>query len=560
MTDHFHFKGIGEQDITRFPLVTPDNVHLLLTRCRGGDRGPVLLSHGLGVSSEIFTTDAIDTSLAAFLYQAGYDVWLLDFRVSILLPASRLQCTGDDVAFHDYPAAVAKIRTITGARDIQVVAHCFGATTFIMSMLAGLQGVRSAVCSQVATHMVTPRLTRLKAALRLARMARVLGIDHFDASPPEPESLRNRLFDLLLLGYPIRRGERCSNPVCRRIAFMYAELYNHANLTGELHADLKDLFGVANISAFMHLATMVRTGFVVNRRGSDIYLPWLGRLNIPVTFIHGSDNVCFFPESTEISCDLLGKHNGRDLYHRVLVPGYGHIDCIFGRNAHRDVFPAIVAHLDATSRPVPRRLREEKAAIAAGLTFRERMAGRFEGSDDSGQTVKGRLSLSLAIVIPDLAGFTRDPGHRGTLTGTVRHPMFGVPVPADRGVFRLFAPAEDPETRLMVYQLWFRSNGTRFFLDGEKRLRNDWYLDLWPDSTTLFVTLYEGEDAGGRVRGRGKIRLSPLGLLRMMTTFAALNRNSASARRQTLCRFLGFFVRNIVAIYLPFLHSKRAGR
>ena len=35
---------------------------------------------------------------------------------------------------------------------------------------------------------------------------------------------------------------------------------------------------------------------------------------------------------------------------RYVVPGYGHIDCIFGRNAVNDVYPKIVEHLEQTAR------------------------------------------------------------------------------------------------------------------------------------------------------------------------------------------------------------------
>ena len=31
-----------------------------------------------------------------------------------------------------------------------------------------------------------------------------------------------------------------------------------------------------------------------------------------------------------------------------VIPGYGHIDCIFGKNAVKDVYPFIVEHLEAT--------------------------------------------------------------------------------------------------------------------------------------------------------------------------------------------------------------------
>jgi cholesterol oxidase len=41
--------------------------------------------------------------------------------------------------------------------------------------------------------------------------------------------------------------------------------------------------------------------------------------------------------------------NGADLYTRQVIDGYGHIDCIFGRDAASDVFPHILAHLERTA-------------------------------------------------------------------------------------------------------------------------------------------------------------------------------------------------------------------
>ena len=116
---------------------TEDDVKLRLTRYRGGTKGPVMLVHGLGVGSNIFSTDTINANLTEYLYAHGYDVWLLDFRASILLEASSQQSTGDQVARYDYPAAIAEIRRLTGADTVQAVVHCWGATTFFMSMLAG---------------------------------------------------------------------------------------------------------------------------------------------------------------------------------------------------------------------------------------------------------------------------------------------------------------------------------------------------------------------------------------------------------------------------------------
>src|SRR5438034_949822 len=76
-------------------IVASDGVPLRLTRYRAGDRGPVLLVHGLGVSSRIFTVDTIATNLLEFLGSNGFDVWLLDCRVSIDLPSSTVPWTAD---------------------------------------------------------------------------------------------------------------------------------------------------------------------------------------------------------------------------------------------------------------------------------------------------------------------------------------------------------------------------------------------------------------------------------------------------------------------------------
>lgn len=325
---------------------TDDGVQLRLTRYQGGNKGPVILSHGLGVSSLIFSIDTIETNLLEFLFAHGYDVWLLDYRASIDLPASQNQFSGDDIAKFDYPAAVRRVRQITGAASVQVVAHCFGSTTFFMAMLAGLQGVRSAVCSQIATHIVAPAATRIKSGLYVPTVLQALGVDSLSAYVDSHADGLERLYDAALTLYPTSAEERCNNPVCRRITFMYAPLYEHEQLNSATHDAMHEMFGIGNMTAFDHLALLVRAGHLVGADGQEIYLPHLDRLALPITFIHGAENACFLPESTETTYDLLREKHGRDRYARYLIPNYGHIDCIFGKNAARDVYPLILKHLE----------------------------------------------------------------------------------------------------------------------------------------------------------------------------------------------------------------------
>lgn len=330
------------------PFVTTDGVQLLLTRYRGGAKGPVVLSHGLGVSSRIFAMDTIETNLLEFLTAHGYDVWLLDYRASIELPASAGRFTGDDVARYDYPAAIATVRAVSGAATVQTVVHCFGASTFFMAMADGLPGVRSVVCSQVATHLICPPMTRLKSSLYLPQLLDRIGVDSLSAYTDSNANWLSRLYDRALDAFPDDREEKCNSAVCHRITFMYSLLYEHDQLNTATHDALHEMFGTANIDVLEHLAVMVRAGGLRTASGQDSYLPHLDRLAVPIAFIHGAENGCFLPESTEQTMQALQQRNGAHLYRRHVIPDYGHIDCIFGRRAARDVFPLILEHLEAS--------------------------------------------------------------------------------------------------------------------------------------------------------------------------------------------------------------------
>jgi cholesterol oxidase len=286
------------------PVKASDGTDVLLTRYAGGEKGAVILSHGIGASSRMFSIDTVDTNLIEYLVAAGYDVWLFDDRTSGLLPSAQKPHTADDVAQKDWPAAVAAVRAATGAASVHVVAHGLGAMTFSMAMLAGLPGVRSAVCSQVATHLVT------------APAAGAAETDDGDAYS--------------------------------RITAMYGPLFQQAQLDEATRDALHEIYGEVSERLRESVATMARKGHVVNAAGEDVYLPHMDRLAIPIRFIHGAENRCFLPASTERAAAALGAANGERLYSRVVLPGYGSDDCILGSSAAVDVYSKIVEHLSAT--------------------------------------------------------------------------------------------------------------------------------------------------------------------------------------------------------------------
>lgn len=339
-----------------FPGKASDGTAILLTRYAGGSRGPVILSHGLGASSGMFSIDTIDTNLLEYLFAVGYDVWLFDDRGSSLFPSARAPHTADDVAKKDWPAAVAAVLSATSAASVQVVAHGLGAITFAMAMLSGLSGVRSAVCSQAATHLVTPTSSLLRGGLWAPDLASALGFASLCAAARDEADWISSLFKRALERDAEGTAALCDSEACSRITFMYSQLYEHAKLDPATHAALHEVYEETSAKLLESVSTMVRRGYVVDAAGEDVYLPQIERMAIPIRFIHGSENKCFLPASTEKAMAALGDKNGAALYSREVIAGYGHDDCIFGQSAAIDVFPKIHEHIEKSAHP-PARVR-----------------------------------------------------------------------------------------------------------------------------------------------------------------------------------------------------------
>jgi cholesterol oxidase len=78
-------------------------------------------------------------------------------------------------------------------------------------------------------------------------------------------------------------------------------------------------------------------------------MPHFDRLKLPICFISGADNQCYLPQSTLKTYQRLCDMHGPQLFSRHEVPGYGHIDCMFGKDAVVDVYPIILGHLEKTA-------------------------------------------------------------------------------------------------------------------------------------------------------------------------------------------------------------------
>ncbi|MBT2595464.1 GMC oxidoreductase [Arthrobacter sp. ISL-72] len=162
-------------------------------------------------------------------------------------------------------------------------------------------------------------------------------------------------------------------------------------------------------------------------------------------------------------------------------------------------------------------IEEEAEAAATGPTsvsFTEQMHGWFsagvadpETGRSLGRDRSRRMMFELTITAPDIDVFVRDPLHPAAAEGYVLADQFGGRLPVERGWFNLFVQdgfvqdggpdgvgkADGAAGRKMLYRLWLRDpGGTPLTFVGHKDIRNDPGLDVWGDTTTLYVTVLRG--------------------------------------------------------------------
>ena len=329
-----------------YPIKTDDGVELLLTRYKGGNKGPLLMVHGFTGNRLTFAIDTIDTNMAEFFFAHGYDIWLFDYRLSNFMASSKNQHTLDQIAKYDYPAAIGKIKAVTGVSQIDIMAHCVGSISLFMAMMTGLQGVRSIVSAQIASDFYAATQVKWKSGLHLPQLLDAIGIKSLTGYADKNEGWADKLYDKFLELYAVPIAGYCSSPTCHRMTFMFGPLYEHSQLNDATHTAMLEMFTVGNVRTYEHLTKMIRAHKLLDADGNDIYMPNFNKLAIPITFIHGELNQMFEPKSTLTTYNKLVETNGSKLYQRFIIPGYGHNDCMYGKNTATDVFPHILQQFE----------------------------------------------------------------------------------------------------------------------------------------------------------------------------------------------------------------------
>lgn len=201
-----------------------------------------------------------------------------------------------------------------------------------------------------------------------------------------------------------------------------------------------------------------------------------------------------------------------------------------------------------------------------GITFRETMTGPFAlGAPDpaagaeQGARQKTMLTVASTISIRDLDAFIKDPKHTGSIQGQISFAPFGAQIPATSGVFNLFSPADEPRTKLMVYEFGFVHEGQDYYLAGRKTVRDDPGFDLWTDTTTLHTRLHRGRGTDGPVAGAGILRISLAEFKSLLGSIRAVDAPSIAIAAEALGKFARFFAGQLWDTYGP-LSGQTAGK
>ncbi|MCA9562111.1 MAG: alpha/beta hydrolase [Myxococcales bacterium] len=293
-------------------------------------QSPVLLCHGLG--SNRFDLDAPNSSLAVYLAEQGFDVWVIELRGAGsstrpgFLERRRFDWNFDDYLYHDLPAAISLILKRSRAKQIHWVGHSMGGMlAYAYLALWGASSIRSVVTvgSPAFSKVSRPLLDGL---LRFYRLARPL------------KRVPNKAF--------ARAGSLAPRLVRTTVGRLLA---NPKNLTP------REIRGLLRVAVEDIPTTLLDqfAGWYKNREfslsyGTFDYRESLREIRVPVLIVAGAMDWLTPPEDLRDVHDMLGSPDKTFLEvgrNTGFSTDFGHIDLILGRSAQAEVFPRLSSWL-----------------------------------------------------------------------------------------------------------------------------------------------------------------------------------------------------------------------
>jgi cholesterol oxidase len=215
---------------------------------------------------------------------------------------------------------------------------------------------------------------------------------------------------------------------------------------------------------------------------------------------------------------------------------------------------------DLTTQPIVNG--DTTRSTTVGIQFTETMRGYFSTAvkDDNYQSAFGQgkqdnspLEFTVTVIADDLDKLLNDPEHRGKIVGIVKAPVLSPEaLTVTNSDFNLFVGlVGQQKTRQMLYRLQMMTqSGQRYYLKGFKQIHDDPGFDVWSDTTTLFITVYEGDSENNPIVGQGILKIQPMDFIKQMTTMKVTNADSIGERLQAIDRFSRFFAGTLAEVYI----------
>lgn len=213
---------------------------------------------------------------------------------------------------------------------------------------------------------------------------------------------------------------------------------------------------------------------------------------------------------------------------------------------------------------LPSKPQSQTAPLKVGVRFSESMSGYFSTSvtddaDDAyqrgnaqGQATGSPFQFILTIISDDLDRTIADVNYVSRMIGSVIAPALSqTPLTITNGEFNYFLADRDRvETKRMQYKMRLTSEeGHTYFFSGFKLIHDDPHVDSWSDTTTLYITVYEGENEQGPIVGKGILRIPVAAFMRQVTTMQITNCSNLIERWNSMIKFGRFFGGQLVDTY-----------
>ncbi len=379
------------------------------------------------ITADSGRVDTNRDNFVQYFLDRDYDVWIVDHRTSAnyvesVTPEDRW----DDIANTDIPWAVRTIFERVNAehphdpvRKVHVFSHCIGAGAVAIAALNGKLNITNSanepesMLASLVPHAVAPWLFASVANRARenvwAMFKNMEPLDVVEPCPHRDTPLVENIFDRVALStldetenaqwdrcsvWNDERGPMFPRTIYSRYTIIWGRQWRNENINRATRNEFAGMIGAVPRDVLQQVYSSIVRGLLSNHDGNNVYVTRdriADHWTFPTLFIHGDRNTVFDIETSRKSAEMLTRHRKfgdamADFWSDItprdyceqnvwieVLPGYGHMDMVLGRDAGAggQVFEKLHRFFDAAQRGgVEQEYRDEFTTPGAEEAFR----------------------------------------------------------------------------------------------------------------------------------------------------------------------------------------------